>query len=157
MIFRLGELFCGPGGIAKEATSANINNPKWGIIHQWANDYDKDTCKTYIRNICHDRPDSVVCGDIRTLDFERLYQLDICKVSLLTADGKETGFGSDLNWGIRQNGTKRNRDQAYIPYNSQDKKDGFFPLKQNINIKHNPLFKVVPKDFPPFLMRVAQA
>lgn len=75
MIFRLGELFCGPGGIAKGATSANINNPKWGIIHQWANDYDKDTCKTYIRNICHDRPDSVVCGDVRTLDFERLYQL----------------------------------------------------------------------------------
>ena len=75
MIFRLGELFCGPGGIAKGATSANINNPEWGIIHQWANDYDQDTCKTYIHNICHDRPDSVICGDIRTLDFERLYQL----------------------------------------------------------------------------------
>ena len=25
MIFRLGELFCGPGGIVKGATSANIN------------------------------------------------------------------------------------------------------------------------------------
>lgn len=83
--------------------------------------------------------------------------VDICKISLLTADGKETGFGSGLNWGIRQNGTKRDLDQAYIPYNSKDKKNGFFPLKDDIKIKNNPLFKVVVKDFPPFLMRVAQA
>lgn len=83
--------------------------------------------------------------------------IDTCKVSLLMADGSGTGYGSGLNWGIRQNGTKRDLDQAYIPYNSQDKKDGFFPLKENPNIKNNPMFKVVPKDFPPFLMRVAQA
>lgn len=75
MIFRLGELFCGPGGIAKGATSADINNPGWGITHQWANDYDADTCKTYTRNICPDRPESVICGDIRELDFNRLYQI----------------------------------------------------------------------------------
>lgn len=29
MIFRLGELFCGLGGIAKGSTSANINNSEW--------------------------------------------------------------------------------------------------------------------------------
>ncbi len=89
--------------------------------------------------------------------FKDKVPLDTCKVSLLTADGNETGFGSGLNWGIRQNGTKRDRDQAYIPYNAQDKKEGFFPLKQNAEIKHNPLFKVVTKDFPPFFMRIAQA
>ena len=75
MIFRLGELFCGPGGIARGATIANINDPEWGITHQWANDYDQDTCKTYTRNICPDRPESVVCGDIRELDFNKLYQI----------------------------------------------------------------------------------
>lgn len=75
MIFRLGELFCGPGGIAKGATTANINNPEWGIVHQWANDYDQDTCNTYIRNICPDRPDSVICGDIRKLNFKKLYNI----------------------------------------------------------------------------------
>ena len=75
MIFRLGELFCGPGGIAKGAATANINNPEWGITHQWANDYDKDTCQTYIRNICPDNPESVVCGDIRKLDFDQLYNI----------------------------------------------------------------------------------
>lgn len=69
MIFRLGELFCGPGGIARGATTANINNPEWGITHQWANDYDADTCKTYIRNICSDRHESVICGDNCELEF----------------------------------------------------------------------------------------
>lgn len=75
MIFRLGELFCGPGGIARGATTANINNPEWGISHQWANDYDRDTCDTYTHNICPTRPESVICGDIRELDFNRLYQI----------------------------------------------------------------------------------
>lgn len=74
-IFNLGELFCGPGGLALGAISATINNPDFKIVHQWANDYDKDTCNTYIHNICPDRPESVICGDIRTLDFERLYQI----------------------------------------------------------------------------------
>ena len=31
MIFKLGELFCGPGGIAKGALSADIGMPGWGI------------------------------------------------------------------------------------------------------------------------------
>lgn len=75
MIFRLGELFCGPGGIAKGATTANINNREWGITHQWANDYDQDTCNTYTHNICPNLPESVICGDIRQLDFNSLYQV----------------------------------------------------------------------------------
>lgn len=83
--------------------------------------------------------------------------VDTCKISLLQANGKETGYGSGLNWGIRKNGTKRDKDQAYIPYNAKDKKDGFFPLKEKPEVKNNPIFKVVPKDFPPFFMRVAQA
>ena len=81
----------------------------------------------------------------------------ICEVSLLKANGKETGYGSGLNWGIRQNGTRRDPDQAYIPYNASDKIDGFFPLKKHSYERSNPLFKVVPKGFPPFFMRIAQA
>lgn len=88
--------------------------------------------------------------------FENTQPLDTCKISLLTADGKKTGHGSGLNWGIRKDGTRRNRDQAYIPYNKSNQKEGFFPLKASSKEKHNPLFKVVPKDFPPFFMRIAQ-
>lgn len=68
MEYRLGELFCGPGGIAWGATHADIGNEKFGIIHQWANDLDESTCRTYIRNICPENPESVYCEDVYTLD-----------------------------------------------------------------------------------------
>ena len=53
-IFRLGELFCGPGGLAYGAMTAD--NEVYKIVHAWANDYDKDTCDTYIYNICPTKP-----------------------------------------------------------------------------------------------------
>lgn len=42
--FRLGEFFCGPGGLACGAMSATIENPLFKIEHAWANDYDQQTC-----------------------------------------------------------------------------------------------------------------
>lgn len=74
-VFKLGELFCGPGGLAIGATTASIENQEYKIVHQWANDYDQNTCNTYIRNICPDRPASVICHDIRSLDLEDLYKI----------------------------------------------------------------------------------
>ena len=59
MQYRLGELFCGPGGIAWGATHADIGNSDYSIVHQWANDYDASTCETYRRNICPDAPQTV--------------------------------------------------------------------------------------------------
>lgn len=78
-------------------------------------------------------------------------------VSLLCADGSGTGYGSGINWGIRPNGTKRNPNQAYIPYNQQDKKEGFFPDKVSPQDENCPMFKVITKDFGSFHMRMAQA
>lgn len=83
--------------------------------------------------------------------------LDDLKISLLKADGSETGYGSGINWGIRQNGTKRNPNQAYIPYNRNDKKEGFFPDRINPNDKNCPIFRVITKDYGSFHMRMAQA
>ena len=40
-VFRLGELFCGPGGLAYGATNASIEDPNYRIVHKWANDYDQ--------------------------------------------------------------------------------------------------------------------
>ena len=68
--FRLGELFCGPGGMAYAAFTAKIANPEYRIIHQWATDYDKDTCDTYFHNIHKifpDAEDSVICKDIQEI------------------------------------------------------------------------------------------
>lgn len=76
MIFRLGELFCGPGGIAWGAINADIGNPDYRIIHQWANDYDADTCETYRHNICPSEPQTVFHGDIRKFDMDKLSSID---------------------------------------------------------------------------------
>lgn len=75
-VFRLGELFCGPGGLALGAISARIEKPEYKIIHVWANDYDQDTCDTYSHNICKGNEGSVICQDVRTLDINKLSPID---------------------------------------------------------------------------------
>ena len=52
-IYRLGELFCGPGGIglAAKLTRVKKNGFKAGFTHVWATDYDKDSCMTYKSNL----------------------------------------------------------------------------------------------------------
>lgn len=70
MNYRMGELFCGPGGLGLAGTRAEC--PGQSISHAWATDYDQDTCNTYINNICPDDPKTVICEDIRTLDYQRL-------------------------------------------------------------------------------------
>lgn len=76
MIYKLGELFCGPGGIAWGALNANIGNNDFRIVHQWANDYDKDTCETYRYNICPNNPKSVYHKDIREFNLKNLPEID---------------------------------------------------------------------------------
>ena len=74
--FRMGELFCGPGGIAWGATHAKISNPEFKIVHAWANDYDKDTCNTYIHNIDGADESNVICEDVRKLDLSQFSEID---------------------------------------------------------------------------------
>lgn len=76
MEFRLGELFCGPGGLALGAVTAKIEDPNYKIVHAWATDYDKDTCDTYRSNICPNEPQTVLHEDIRKLKFEKLTPID---------------------------------------------------------------------------------
>lgn len=76
MPFSLGELFCGPGGIAWGATHADIGDPKFRIVHQWANDYDASTCETYRHNICPNAPQTVYHEDIRKFDMGKLAPID---------------------------------------------------------------------------------
>lgn len=76
--FRMGEFFCGPGGLACGAISARIENPRFRIAHAWSNDFDQQTCNTYAENICRDQPETVICHDVRTLrlDDPRLTPID---------------------------------------------------------------------------------
>lgn len=97
-VFRLGELFCGPGGLALGATRAE--NDVYQIIHQWANDYDDSTCRTYRRNICPENPDSVICGDVRELDIDSLGEIDAFAFGFPCNDfsvvGEQKGFEGEF-------------------------------------------------------------
>ena len=73
--FRLGELFCGPGGIGYAAKHAKIQAAQYGIVHAWANDYDKDTCETFIHNVAVGKRDTLICQDIRKLDYAQLKKI----------------------------------------------------------------------------------
>lgn len=83
MIFKLGEFFCGPGGIALGADLAGsiVTNDGsiFGISHSWATDYDLDTCRTYSKNI-HKKDfednNEVILSDIRELDISLLPKVD---------------------------------------------------------------------------------
>lgn len=67
LVFRLGELFCGPGGLGWGAKLASVQSAR--ISHAWATDFDRDSCETYKKNI---NPGATVHADIRKLDFSKL-------------------------------------------------------------------------------------
>lgn len=96
MIFELGELFCGPGGLAYGAKTAEIENSEYKIVHKWANDYDRDTCDTYIHNICPDNPQTVICQDVRKLNINSLETIDALAFGFPCNDfsvvGEQKGF-----------------------------------------------------------------
>lgn len=76
--YKLGELFCGPGGLAWGAKLARIekNGEKFRIEHTWANDYDEWACTTFQNNICPGNPDQVKYCDVRKLDISSLGPID---------------------------------------------------------------------------------
>ncbi len=92
--FKLGELFCGPGGLALGAITAE--NDIYKIVHGWANDYDESTCRTYRNNICPENPESVICCDVRQLDIDSLGEIDAFAFGFPCNDfsvvGEQKGF-----------------------------------------------------------------
>jgi len=107
LIFRLGELFSGPGGLALGAHIA-ASRTTADITHAWANDYDADTCATYVKNIPGASPKSVICGDVRKLDISSLSPIDAFAFGFPCNDfsavgeqrGVEGNFGPLYKYGV---------------------------------------------------------
>lgn len=103
MNFRLGELFCGPGGIAVGARDAGFTHKgkNYTISHEWSNDYDQDTCDTYAKNICPDSPETVICQDVRKLELKKLSPIDALAFGFPCNDFSIVGEqkGIDGNYG----------------------------------------------------------
>ncbi|VVB92603.1 Modification methylase MthTI [uncultured archaeon] len=110
MNFRLGELYCGAGGLALGAVSSKVvkNGEGYYITPVWANDYDKDACETYRRNICPEEPETIICRDVNKLDMAKLPAIDALAFGFPCNDfsivGEKKGvngvFGSLYSYGI---------------------------------------------------------
>lgn len=108
MIFLLGELFCGAGGLGWGAVHADIGDSRFRIVPVWATDYNESACATYRHNICPDDPESVICEDVRTLDMDKLEPIDALAFGFpcndFSAVGKRKGvngsYGALYTYGI---------------------------------------------------------
>lgn len=109
MIFKKGELFCGPGGLALGAKNATITNDKYKIIHEWANDIDAAACETFRHNICSNQPESVYNIPIQQLDIKSLPKIDALTFGFPCNDysivGKQKGiegeYGPLYKYGVK--------------------------------------------------------
>ena len=141
--FKLGELFCGPGGLALGATTAKITDPEYRITHKWANDYDEDTCNTYTRNICPNEPESVICKDVRRLDIETLGYINALAFGFPCNDfsvvGEQKGFDGKFGplymYGV--NVLNRYRPEWFLAENvgglkSANEGKAFLKIKQDL-------------------------
>lgn len=104
MIFRNGELFSGPGGIALGAKMAGFTDKdghKWGFKHQWANDFDQNTVDTYKLNILKNpQAKTVFCEDVSKFpigDKTVLPQIDSLMFGFPCNDYSNVGKQKGLN------------------------------------------------------------
>lgn len=78
-VYKIGELFCGAGGLALGVDRAEIEDNE-GIIHKckhiWANDLEEDACKTFEKNIADDQKCEVICKDVENINLEELPTID---------------------------------------------------------------------------------
>lgn len=97
-IFRLAELFCGPGGLSLGAVTASVSNGSPGpkIQSVWANDIDEDTCNTYARNIHEGNRKAVACAPVEEIDFQKVPKFDVLAFGFPCNDfsivGEQKGF-----------------------------------------------------------------
>lgn len=97
---KLGELFCGPGGIGLGASKAFVESKgyRYSYSHAWANDFHADTCETYKNNIDID-PNKVICSKVEDLDIDSLDPIDVFAYGFPCNDfsnvGKKKGFEGD--------------------------------------------------------------
>ena len=66
--FVLGELFCGPGGMAIAADNVSVFDKKgikYFVSHKWGLDFSKAACATFEKNLKKHSPDvEAICQDV---------------------------------------------------------------------------------------------
>jgi DNA (cytosine-5)-methyltransferase 1 len=76
--YKLGELFCGPGGIAVGAELANQSISNFcniELVHGWAVDYHDETIATYRQNIEGASDKTAIISDVRKITAKQLAKI----------------------------------------------------------------------------------
>jgi len=98
IVYKLAELFCGPGGLALGATAAFVQNKEaiFRVKPVWANDIDNDACLTYNKNIHGDKATVAVCSPIEEIEIKNIPKFDALAFGFPCNDfsivGKQKGF-----------------------------------------------------------------
>ena len=72
-MLRLGEIFCGGGGMVLGSSRAKIGN--FGFGHAWVIDNNPDGCETIRKNGIVD-PDRIYVQDVKSIDFQNMPSID---------------------------------------------------------------------------------
>jgi len=99
IVFKLAELFCGPGGLALGALlskTTDKNGIEYNIKPVWGNDIDEYACKTYIRNIHKNCDADVICKPVENININNIPAFDILAFGFPCNDfsvvGKQKGI-----------------------------------------------------------------
>lgn len=86
VVFKVGELYSGPGGVGMGAAKAEVikDGRLYTTAPVWVNDFDKDSCETWKRNVLQHYRDvkgyegdcTVIHGDVRQIDIDGLADVD---------------------------------------------------------------------------------
>lgn len=137
-IFKVGELYSGPGGVGMGAAQAEViaGDTVYRTAPAWANDYDKDSCETWTRNVLGYYREKkgfvgdceVIHGDIRKIDIDKLADIDGLMFGFPCNDfsivGEHRGFDGEFGplytYGVKvleKNATLANRPSWFLAEN----------------------------------------
>ena len=101
-VFKLGELFCGAGGLAlgaKNAAFDDVSGDSYRFELAWANDIDEYACESYKHNIIPNGENKVICKEVQDIDFKELESIEGLLFGFPCNDfsivGEKKGFGGD--------------------------------------------------------------
>lgn len=100
MVFKMGELFCGAGGLALGAKNARVISSKqevYSIEHVWANDIDEWACATFAKNILKSDTSRLINRPVQQLEINKLPSIDCLAFGFPCNDYSIVGEQKGLN------------------------------------------------------------
>ena len=97
-VFRLAELFAGPGGLGLGAKRSVLETSELdlSVTMAWSNDIDSDTCATNALNLHSGDATKVICAPVEDLDFKSMGGFDALAFGFPCNDfsmvGEQKGF-----------------------------------------------------------------